>query len=292
MYSTIISVSDLQRLMAAPAPLVICDCRHRLGVAGAGYQLYRQGHIAGAIFADLDRQLSARPGMTPHGHSGRHPLPEPEAWLKTLGEWGITPATQVAAYDDAGGAYAARLWWMLRSVGHQAVAVLNGSLQAWAAAGGSLETSETQPTPAPSPYPAPARYERLMTIAEVREAMELPGPRRPLLVDARAPNRYRGEGETVDALAGHIPGALNRYYMDNLNPDGAFRAPQELRSGFQPLIERAGERAVVMYCGSGVSACHNLLALEIAGLPAARLFPNSWSGWSSTPGLPVATGDE
>jgi thiosulfate/3-mercaptopyruvate sulfurtransferase len=295
MFSTLISAKDLQNLLTGERRegVLVFDCRHRLDNPALGRQLYLEGHIPGTLFAHLDKDLSAPIGMTPSGHSGRHPLPEPDVWMRRLSEWGVAPSNQVVAYDDSGGAYAARLWWMLRAVGHKAAAVLDGGLQAWVAIGGKLEEGEVRPVPAPSPYPGEFRSEWVVGIEEVRKQVEsVKGAGEYLLVDARAPERYMGEVEPLDPIAGHIPGALSLPYQGNLKPDGTFHSPSWLRERFEPILQKAKDKELVMYCGSGVTACHNLLALEVAGFPPGYLFPNSWSGWSNTPGLPVARGEE
>lgn len=290
MFETIISADALKRLLDSGADVAVFDTRHKLDNPDFGAQAYREAHIPGALFAHLDKDLSGPIGARADGHSGRHPLPDPAHWSRRLGEWGVGPETQVVAYDDAGGVTASRLWWMLRAIGHRAVAVLDGGSQAWLQAGYPLETGTASRAPR-APYPAKAAFGEL-SLADVRDDVARPAEEREmLLVDARAPERYNGSVEPYGPVAGHIPGALNYYYAPNLNPDGTFRSPAELRARFEPLLARAGSKQVAMYCGSGVSACHNLLAMKIAGLPAARLFPNSWSGWIATPDLPIATGD-
>ncbi len=292
MYTTIIGVADLKRLMASGVDLAIFDTRHVLTAPDQGAQAFLQGHIPGALFAHLDHDLAAPVSERADGNSGRHPLPDMTDWLKRLGTWGIAPETQAVAYDDAGGMLASRMWWMLRMAGHAAAAVLDGGLPAWLAAGGALESGAAVPRPARPPYSGRAAYTDERTQADVSADVAKPaGEQRFLLVDARTPERFRGEVEPYGPVAGHIPGAINAFYGGNLNPDGTFRSAAELRARFAPIVAQAGGREVVMYCGSGVSACHNLLAMEIAGLPTACLFPNSWSGWSATPGLPVAKGE-
>ena len=321
MFTTIISADQLKQLLAKPggpqpAPsaafakvqvlgtpvrqvsslpageVVVFDVRHKLDKPEAGEQMYLVGHIPGALFADLDNDLAGPKKLTASGHTGRHPLPETGEWLARIGRWGIGPDTQVVVYDDAGGMTAGRLWWMLRAVGHMAVAVLDGGLPAWTAAGGALEAGAARPARALTPYPGRFRSDWVADIDEIRAQVASPDAgAKYLIVDARAPERFRGEVEPYGPIAGHIPGARNVYYAGNLKPDGTFRSAAELRERFKPVVDAAGEREVVMSCGSGVSACHNLLAMEIAGLPTARLFPNSWSGWTATPGLPVAKGD-
>ncbi len=292
MLTTLISATDLKTLLTTGGQggVIIFDCRHSLDDPDAGYRAYREGHIPGALFASLDHDLASAAMMTEAGHSGRHPLPDAADWMRRLGEWGVTPDTQVITYDDSGGSIASRMWWMLRSVGHEAVAVLNGGLQAWTGAGGALERGVRKPTPAVIPYPGQFRAEWVVDMDRVKAQVATDSPEL-VLVDARSANRYRGDGETLDPVAGHIPGAISMPYQGNLNPDGTFRAADELRARFAPLFDAAGDREIVSYCGSGVTACHNMLAMEIAGLPAVRLFPGSWSAWSRTPGLPTAKGD-
>lgn len=292
MYTTIISAQQLRELLATPHDVVVFDTRHKLDKPEAGAQAYRAGHIPGALHAHLDDDLAGPRTMTGSGHSGRHPLPPIDAWLAQIGEWGIGPETQVVVYDDAGGMTAGRLWWMLRAVGHMGVAVLDGGLPAWLAAGGELESGAQRPARSMGPYPGRFRSDWVAQMDEIRAQVEQPdAAQKYLIVDARSAERFRGDVEPYGPIAGHIPGAQNMPYSENLNPDGTFRSAAELRARFKPVVDAAGEREVVMSCGSGVSACHNLLAMEIAGLPTARLFPNSWSGWTATPGTPVAKGE-
>jgi thiosulfate/3-mercaptopyruvate sulfurtransferase len=292
-YTTLIDAEQLKTLLATENDVVVVDCRHRLDQPHLGRELYRQAHIPGALFAHLDSDLSAPITLTPSGHSGRHPLPAPDVWLQRLGAWGIAPTTQVIAYDDQGGMAASRLWWMLRVVGHNAAAVLDGGIQEWQAVEGAMESGDTQPKRTLPPYPGQFRNEWVATMDEIKSQVANPQAPMYLIVDARAANRFRGEGETIDPVAGHIPTALNVPYQGNLTPAGTLLPADLLRARFEPIVKRAQSegREVVMSCGSGVSACHNLLAMAVAGLPPARLFPNSWSGWCNTPGLPVATGD-
>jgi len=294
MFTTLISATELQKLLADQnADVVVFDVRHRLDDTAAGHAMYHAGHIPGALHAHLDSDLSGPVGSRPGGHSGRHPLPDTGIWLERLGKWGIGPQTQVVVYDDQGGVMASRLWWMLRAVGHKDVAVLNGGLPAWAAAGGALQTGASEPKHSLPPYPGRFNSGWVAAMEDIREQVAHPeqAPKY-YVVDVRSPERYRGESEPYGPVAGHIPGAVNAFYGPNLNLDATFRSAEELRARFAPIVAAAGQREVVMSCGSGVSACHNLLAMEIAGLPTARLFPNSWSGWSATPGLPVARGNE
>jgi thiosulfate/3-mercaptopyruvate sulfurtransferase len=261
---------------------VVVDCRHSLQDPAAGRRLYKEGHIPGAIFMHLDQDLS---GPTT-GSNGRHPLPTPETLAATLGAAGISRDSTVVAYDDMGGAFAARLWWLLCWMGHDDVAILNGGLPAWVAAGGALEVGEN------SPGAKPALEWGLTPNVTVDAQFVLAHLNNPTvrLVDARAADRFRGENETIDPVGGHIPGAINRFFKDNLGADGRFKPSQQLRQEFEALLQGLKPSALVSQCGSGVTACHNLLALEVAGLPGARLYPGSWSEWCSNPERPVAQG--
>jgi len=230
----------------------------------------------------LDRDLSAK-GDVPALCGGRHPLPTREHFAATVARLGITPATPVVVCDAQGGMFAARVWWMLRWIGHTAVTVLDGGLAAWTAAGGTLETGEARSTMPAAAYPlSPEAGQRVITADALQAQLG-----RVMLIDARAPERYRGDIEPLDPVAGHIPGALNRPFSANLGADGRFHAPETLRAAFTPLLG-AGE--VVHQCGSGVTACHNLLAMEIAGLPAATLYAGSWSEWCRDGRRTVARG--
>ncbi len=257
---------------------VIVDCRHDLANPDAGESAWREAHIPGARFMHLDRDLSA----SKTGSNGRHPLPAPEAFAALLGRHGITPRHRVVAYDDAGGMYAARLWWMLRWIGHADAAVLDGGLAAWCAAGGTLDdTVRELPATVYPPRAAAPVIDAAGVLANV-------GRGEWLLVDARAPERFHGENETLDPVGGHIPGAVNRFFRLNLDADGCFKPADVLRAEWRALVGERNPASLVMQCGSGVTACHNLLALEVAGLRGARLYPGSWSEWCSDPSRPVA----
>jgi thiosulfate/3-mercaptopyruvate sulfurtransferase len=257
----------------------IFDCRHDLMKPELGEQQYRQAHIPGARFASLDRDLSA----PKTGKNGRHPLPEPDAFGAWLGRQGVKPGHQVVCYDASNGAMAARLWWMLRWVGHEAVAVLDGGLAKW--------TSEGRPVSAEVPeFPATDYPVELNEEAAVGARMVHRRLGQQFLLDARAPARYRGEQEPIDPVAGRIPGARNRFNMDNVAADGTFKPAEELRADFQRVLGGRAPQEVVNYCGSGVAACHNLLAMEIAGLPGGKLFAGSWSEWIADPARPQERG--
>lgn len=253
------------------------DVRHQLTDVGYGERAYAEGHIPGASFLHCDRDLSGP--MT--GSNGRHPLPDPAKLAARLGGLGVGADTQVVVYDDAQGMIAGRLWWLLRWLGHDNVAVLDGGLQAWLAAGGEL----AQAVPAPAPAVLPVRLkDTLVDAAGVLTGLHSPAM---CLVDARSPDRFRGENETIDPVGGHIPGARNRFFRDNLAADGRFKPAAELRREWLGILAGQPAETVVHQCGSGVSACHNILALEIAGLPAGKLYAGSWSEWCADPRRPV-----
>lgn len=261
--------------------LRLFDCRFSLADPGQGRRAYLDGHIPGALFAHLDEHLSDPIGP----RTGRHPLPDPSRLAVWLGACGVTPRTQVVVYDDVGGAFAVRLWWLLRWIGHERVALLDGGLQAWIAAGGELVPE--QPTYAPGELvPRPDNTRWISTDALVAELAK----GRAAVVDARAPERFRGEQEPIDPVAGHIPGAINLPLTGNLDPDGRFLDPAALRRRFIQALGDTSPARIVHSCGSGVNACHNLLAMEVAGLHGSRLYAGSWSEWIRSPERPVAVG--
>ena len=282
MTTTLISAADLAARLDTPDVRVF-DVRHDLTNHSAGRQAYDAGHIPGARFLDHETELAA----ARTGKNGRHPLPDRAQFGALMAAHGVTPGTLVVAYDASGGMYAAHLWWMLRWLGHDRVAVLDGGWQAWTAAG--LPVSHD---------PAPAV--RLGTPVEPGKSLAgtvdaqavLANITQPsfTVVDARAANRYRGEVEPMDPVAGHIPGALNRPNGENLQPDGRFKTAEQLRAEFGSLLAGRDPASVVHQCGSGITACHNLLSMEIAGLTGSRLYPGSWSEWCSDPARPVAKG--
>jgi thiosulfate/3-mercaptopyruvate sulfurtransferase len=277
MHATLVSASDLAAHIN-DSKWVVVDCRHDLMNLAAGRDAYNGGHLPGARFADMETQLSGAK-YDEHGKfRGRHPLPEQKALLGTLRSWGISADSQVVAVDAHGGMYAARLWFLLRWVGHEAVAVLDGGMQAWEAIGQKLETT------IPSPAPGNITLKTPLVDTVYANQVLVHGN----IVDARAPDRFRGDNETVDPVGGHIPGAKNRFFKDNLAADGRFKDAAQLRAELAPVVGDAA--GAVMQCGSGVTACHNLLALEVAGLPGAKLYPGSWSEWVADPARPVATG--
>lgn len=282
-YTTLISAEDLARHVH-DADWVVLDCRHDLTAPEAGGAAYESGHIPGAQFARVDEDLSDK-SLGPNGEfRGRHPLPERNAFVETLRRWGVNHGSQVVAYDAHGGMFAARLWWMLRWVGHEAAAVLDGGLQAWQALGIPLASN---PVSRPRGNAVP-HYPLVSTVTADDVVANLTNPVH-TIIDARAPDRFRGENETLDPVGGHIPGAKNRFFKDNLGAEGRFKSPSELREEFS-MLSTVPEKTI-MQCGSGVTACHNLLAMEIAGLRRAALYPGSWSEWCSDPSRPVATGN-
>jgi len=274
--STLVSTGELA------ANLVkwrVFDCRHDLAKPDLGEKQYREGHIPGALFAHLDRDLSARKT----GKNGRHPLPEPQDFEKWLEKTGLTPKDQVVCYDGGPGAMAARLWWMLRWIGHDKVAVLDGGFAKWTKEGRKITVDV--PLFTPLNYPIKPRKDFAVDVASVTKNLD-----KLFLLDARAPVRYRGEQEPIDPVAGRIPGSKNRFNMENLSPEGTFKTSAELKNELHSILKGQSPADVVHYCGSGVAACHNLLAMEIAGLKGGKLYAGSWSEWSADPKRPQERG--
>jgi len=282
MFTTLIDANTLSQHLSDPQ-WVILDCRHDLMNPDFGRNAFAEGHIESAQFANIDTDLSGPKKDADGVFRGRHPLPDRAALLETLRRWGINDDTQVVAYDAHGGMYAARLWWLLRWLGHGAVAVLDGGLAAWSAAGLPLVTTVTE-----RPRGSLAEKATLVRKVSVGDLVENLDAKRLQVVDARANDRFRGENETIDPVGGHIPGARNRFFKDNLQGDGRFKDAATLKQELAPIVGTPA--SAVMQCGSGVTACHNLLALEIAGLPGAALYPGSWSEWCADSTRPIATG--
>lgn len=281
MYSTLISTEELQALLGS-AEVAVVDCRFSLADTSAGRRAYSASHIPGAVYAHLDEDLSAP--IAPDRKGGRHPLPGPETFAATLSAWGVGNDTQVVAYDDGPGMMASRLWWMLRWLGHEKAAVLDGGWTVWQAENRPVESD--LPTPSAATFVPRPRPE---LVVDADRALAYTASGGALLIDARSPDRFRGENETLDPAGGHIPGASNFFYGENLS-GGRFLAADELAERYRALVKQRPAQEVVFYCGSGVSACHNLLAMEHAGLGLARLYPGSWSDWISDPGRPQARG--
>jgi thiosulfate/3-mercaptopyruvate sulfurtransferase len=285
-FTTIIGASVLRDCLDQP-DLAIIDCRFDLANPDGGRRAYLQGHIPGARYADLNRDLSAPISAT----SGRHPLPAPADFAATLQRLGVGRATQVIAYDDSAGAFAARAWWLLRWMGHKAVAVLDGGIKAWIGIGGRLEFGEAEALPsAPQvgdSHAPPVNADAVIDAAGVAARLQDPGF---LLIDARAPERFTGLVEPIDSVAGHVEGAVNQPFSANIGADGRFLPPAELRRLWQQRLAGREPKEVAAMCGSGVTACHNLLSLEVAGLSGAKLYAGSWSEWIRDPTRPVARG--
>lgn len=280
-WTTLISPEELAR---AIDQCVVVDCRHDLLDIEAGLRSYEEGHIPSAFFLSMDNDLSGPKS----GSNGRHPLPDRETLRRRLEQLGLRSGQQLVAYDAQGGAMAVRLWCLARWLGHEAVAVLDGDLRAWRTAGYPLATEPT-PLPQQSGHLDPERAP-LVEMVDASQVEAMIQSDRMLLVDARAPDRYAGLIEPMDPVAGHIPSAVNRFYGKNLRPDGRFKPAQVLREEFGALLGKQASAAVVHQCGSGVTACHNLLAMQHAGLTDARLYGGSWSEWVSDPRRPVAQG--
>ena len=271
--NTLVSTEEL----AAHPEWRVFDCRHDLANPALGEQQYLEAHIPGALLAHLDRDLSA----PKNGKNGRHPLPEPRAFMSWMGRQGLKPTDQVVCYDGGPGAMAARLWWMLRWAGHETVAVLDGGFTKWQQEGRPVTAEVPEVTAAA--YPGKARASMLASLPLVEKKLK-----RAALLDARAPARYRGEQEPIDPVAGRIPGAKNRFNNDNLSAEGTFKSPEALRAEFEAVLAGRNPADVINYCGSGVTACHNALAMEIAGLTGSRVYIGSWSEWSADPARPIS----
>jgi thiosulfate/3-mercaptopyruvate sulfurtransferase len=278
-WTTLVQAETLSIGLGRP-DLVVLDCRFDLADTSAGENAWMQAHIPGAHYAHLDRDLSG----PLQAAKGRHPWPDAAEFRDRLGRWGIDPQSQVVAYDVDSGAFAARAWFLLRALGHEKVAVLDGGWKRWTALG--LPVDNRMPVPITAKYHAEFDARRILDAAQVADALR----EGDLLVDARAPARFRGEEERLDRAAGHVPGAVNRPLTDNL-ADGRFKTPGQLAEEFRALLGGLPAPRLIAMCGSGVTACHHLLAMERAGMPGARLFAPSWSGWISDPERPIATGE-
>ncbi|MCG6966555.1 MAG: sulfurtransferase [Chromatiaceae bacterium] len=283
MFDTLVSCAQLAERLDDP-DWRIFDCRFDLADTGRGEQAYAQAHLPGAFYAHLDRDLSSP--ITPQ--SGRHPLPAVQPLCRWIGAHGVQPETQVVVYDDTGGTMAVRLWWLLRWLGHTRVAVLDGGWQAWTAA--QLATDGAPPRRVPaSEFRCTPDWRQVVRTADIRQQLEQGGGL--LLLDARTRERFRGDAEPIDPVAGHIPGAINVPLQQNLAADGTFHHPATLHRLYSTALDGRAPGDVAAMCGSGVTACHNLLAMQIAGLPGGRLYAGSWSEWIRDPAHPVATGD-
>jgi len=281
-YTNLLSVAQLNDLMKSGEPLVLLDCSHDLTDPQAGPRAYASGHLPGAHFLSMEKDL----GGVKTGLNGRNPLPSREDFVQRMRTLGADDNTQIVVYDRTQATYATRAWWTLRWLGHTQVAVLDGGLQAWQAAGHPLEQ-------ALAALPAEGGFTDRggsMPVVSFEDVLESLGKDTHLVIDARAEDRFRGENETLDPMGGHIPGAISRFYRHNLTPEGTFKSADVLRAEFVKMVGSRTGPELVMQCGSGVSACHNLLALEIAGLGTSPLYVGSWSEWCSRPNAPIATG--
>lgn len=280
---TLISARELQaKLENAPASVLVCDCRSDLVDYDLGRRLYDQAHIPGARFVNMNSELSG----PKNGRNGRHPLPDKAAFVSTLAQWGVNDDTLVVGYDSHGGMYAARLWWLVRRAGHANVVVLDGGLPAWLAAGFQV----TSDVPAPREHGNVRQGSPLVTevdLVNVRAGLGNPGR---IIVDARPADRFQGENETLDPRPGHMPGARSRPSKSNVTESGFFKDAATLRAEYEQLLGSYKPQQMVATCGSGVSACHMLLAMQIAGLPGGSLYGGSWSEWSAQPDTPTETG--
>jgi thiosulfate/3-mercaptopyruvate sulfurtransferase len=295
MYTTLISVEELKALQSGGTPLMVFDCSFDLMNPAAGEEQYRKAHIPGAVYAHLDNALSDKgtidPDGTHHPHpdaasGGRHPLPSREKFAMWLSSVGFANEMRAVVYDRNSSLYCGRLWWMLKWMGHDAVAVLDGGLHAWQASGGPVTDQEE-----PSHFQSNFRIgEALRTLATSDTVMAGLGGKKQTLIDARATPRYKGEVEPLDPVAGHIPGALNRPFSQNLGPDGRFKPPAQLKAEFEQLLAGRDVASVVHHCGSGVSAVPNVIAMELAGLGRTALYAGSWSEWCRDPSRPVEKG--
>ncbi len=282
-YEHLITTKQLLALgRSDPDNLVVLDCSHDLFDPSVGSKTYASGHLPGAYFVSMEKDM----GGAKTGKNGRHPLPERQQVIEVLRRLGVSDHTQVVVYDNSQGTYASRVWWTLRWVGHTNVAVLDGGRQAWQTQGQPV-TNEVPSLPTPGTITDRAPLAQAVTFEDVLANVAQPER---LVVDARAEDRFRGENETLDPVGGHIPGAVSYFYRRNLNDDGTFKSPTELKQAFQAALGERSAETLIMQCGSGVSACHNLLAMEYAGLGRAPLYAGSWSEWCAHEEAPIATG--
>ena len=279
-YTTLISATELAKHLDKP-DWVVFDCRFSLADDKAGAKAYRQGHLPGARYADLNKDLSSRV----LSHTGRHPLPDFAVLAKKLGDWGVSNRSQIVVYDDAGGAFAGRMWWLLRTMGHSLVAVLDGGIKHWHKQ--NLPITTHLPKIAPAQFRCYLDAKQWLSAAEVENGL---AARRITLIDARTPERYAGQQEPIDPVAGHVPKAINRPFQLNLDKNGLFLPTEHLKSQFQALTDSRNPEQIVHMCGSGVTACHNLLAMEVSGLSGSKLYAGSWSEWIADKNRPVAKG--
>jgi len=278
-YSTLVSIETLASHLNDPDWLIF-DCRFDLNDLDWGFSQYQAGHIPGAVYVHLNEDLSGK--IT--SKSSRHPLPDPQVFAAKCDAWGIQPEVQVVVYDHAGGSFADRMWWMLRAIGHQQVAVLDGGYPKWRAENRPVLQGIEKPRK-PGSGMAGVRFnsQLLLNADDIENILDNPAYR---LIDARAPERFSGSVEPLDPVPGHIPGAINRYYGLDLNPDGTFKSADVLKAEYQSLLNGISPENAIVYCGSGVTSCHLLVAMEVAGIKGARLYAGSWSEWCKDPARP------
>lgn len=281
MHTTLVSAEQLAQHLDDPN-WVIFDCRFTLTDPEAGLRAYRQGHIPGTRYAHLDNDLSSP--VTPT--SGRHPLPDPQLLAEKLGQWGVDAAKQIVVYDDSFGSMAVRMWWLLRWLGHDTVALLDGGLPGWMRQ--KLPVNADLPQIIPTRFTPHLQNSLWVDAAEIEQARQ---NKNRLVLDARPEDRFSGEREPLDKIAGHIPGSINWTFEENIDFDGTYLPAEELRDAYLNLLHGVAPEQTIHTCGSGVTACHNILAMEIAGLPGSKLYPGSWSEWIADPARPVATGE-
>ncbi len=281
MYQTLISTNELKNILNAPDTVII-DCRFSLADTGAGYRDYLASHIPNAHYAHLDRDLSSE---VIRGKTGRHPFPNVEVFAKKCGEWGIDENAQVIVYDHGGGGIAARLWFLLKWLGHEQVAVLDGGWKHWL--GQKMPVSDNIPLPSQKVFHPKEKTDALVSVKAIERMIN---DEEFLLIDSRAAERYSGEIENIDPIAGHIPSAVSAPFMENLNENGIFRSKNEIKERFKKIVKSHPIERTVFYCGSGVTACHNLLALHHIGISNAKLFPGSWSEWIANGKRPIEIG--
>jgi thiosulfate/3-mercaptopyruvate sulfurtransferase len=279
MEKMLVTTHELAQHLADPQ-WVVFDVRHDLMDPERGRRAYAKAHVPGAYFLHVDDDLSGKKT----GKNGRHPLPDIEDFAARMNERGVTPQTQVVVYDDLGGNFAVRLWWMLRWLGHERVALLDGGYPLWEREG--RQVTKDVPPPRKGAFVPRPREGATVDLDYVAEHREDPALK---LIDARAAERFKGLQEPIDPVAGHIPGAVNRFWQKNLRPDGLFKAPEQLRKEYMEFLGATAPEQAVHMCGSGVTSCHNMFAMELAGIPAGRLYAGSWSEWCADPARPIAT---
>jgi len=277
----LIEAAELKKDLDSDKAFSLFDCRFDLTNPKAGYESYLEGHIPSAIYVDVDHDLASEK----NGQNGRHPLPTIEQWLKTCASLGITKDSNIVIYDNQSCMYAVRMWWMLRATGHNHVRLLNGGYASWLAAGFTSEKTDNQrPNAATSSNSSATTYKDAMLASDVLENLS---SKKFVVLDARSADRFRGENETLDPVGGHIPGAINRFFKNNLDANGQFKAAEVLAKEFKDLLGATPSESIIHQCGSGITACHNMFAMELAGMSSSMIYPGSWSEWCADPVRPI-----